>query len=167
MSRCVVARTGVVSQAQHRPCHMPPRLYRGHVAACTRALLCAMSQLAAAVSPGVLRHTPVAKPLPSCHDTIVCIVTRFANQTARLSRYKDCIVTQPPAARPSLLLRYKTLYRDTHTQPSPTRARCRPCRGLPWPCRGLYRGLVDRIVAYPLRPGQPPQPCVTIQIAIS
>ena len=54
-----------------------------------------------------------AKP-PSCHDTIVCIMTLLANQTARLSRYKDCIVTQPPAARPSLLSRYKTLYRDTH-----------------------------------------------------
>ena len=53
-----------------------------------------------AVSPGVSRHTPAAKPLPSCHDTIICIVTRFANQTSRLSRYKDCIVTQPPATRP-------------------------------------------------------------------
>ena len=58
---------------------------------------------------------PTAKP-PSCHDTIVCIVTRLANLTARLSRYKDCIVTQPPTVRPSLLSRYKTSYRDTHPQ---------------------------------------------------
>ena len=87
---------GAVSQAQHRP-------YRGHVAACTRALLRSVLQQDAAVSPGMSRHTPTAKPLPSCHDTIVCIVTRFANQTAHLSRYKDCIVTQPPAASPSLL----------------------------------------------------------------
>ena len=86
-----------------------------------RALMCAVSQHAAAVSPGVSRHTPAAKPRPSCHDTIVCIMTCFANQTTRLSRYKDCIVTQPPAARPSLLSRYNALYRDTHPHPSPAR----------------------------------------------
>ena len=81
-------------------CRRPPRPYRDRVAARTRALLCAVSQHTAAVSPGVSQHTPAAKPLPSCHDTVICIVTRFANQTSRLSRYKDCIVTQPPATRP-------------------------------------------------------------------
>ena len=70
---------------------------------------------------------PATKP-PSCHDTIVFIVTHLANQTARLSRYKDCIVTQPPAARPSLLSRYKTLYRDTHPQrPGPRARTVCPC----------------------------------------
>ena len=110
----------------------------------------------ATVSPGVSRHTLVAKP-SSCHDTIVCIVTRLANQTARLSRYKDYIVTQPPTASPSLLSRYKTMYRDTLYQPSSAHASCMtplravghvvaslghvaalpwPYRGRGWPCRG-------------------------------
>ena len=131
-----------MSQAQHRSCRRPPRSYRGRVVARTQALLCIVWQHAAAVSPSVSQHTLAAKPLPSCHDTIVCIVTRFANQTARVSRYKDCkdcIVTQPPTARPSLLSRYKTLYRDTHPSQA-ARARYWLCRGLPWPCHGLYRG---------------------------
>ena len=97
-----------------------------------------------------LATRPAAKP-PSCHDTIVCIMTRLANQIARLSRYKDCIVTQPPVARPSLLSRYKTLYRDTHPQPGHARALPTVSRALraalwhmlgrvvaePWPYRGL------------------------------
>ena len=88
-----------------------------------------------------LATRPVAKPLPSCHDTTVCIVTCLANLTARLSQYKDCIVTQPSVARPSLLSQYKTLYRETHPQPGPACAlphaltHNRSCRGLSWLCR--------------------------------
>ena len=44
------------------------------------------------------------------------------SQTARLSRYKDCIVTQPPMASPSLLSRYKTVYHDTIHKPGRARA---------------------------------------------
>ena len=82
------------------PCRRPPRPYHGRVTARTRTLLRDVSQHTAAVSPGVSRHTPASNPLPSCHDTIICIVTRFANQTSLLSRYKDCVVTQPPTTRP-------------------------------------------------------------------
>ena len=114
-----------------------------------------------------LATRPAAKP-PSYHDTIVCIVTRLANQTARLSRYKDCIVTQPLEARPLLLSRYKTLYRDTHPQPGHLRSSCRPyrahcalycgaCSAVSWPSPG-------RIMAYPLRAHAC---CVTIHSTIS
>ena len=98
-----MARAGLYRGAHETVLWPPPGCVAGvpcRVAACTLALLHAMSQHVAAVSLGVSRHTPTTKSLPSCHDTIICIVTRFANQKSRLSRYKDCIVTQPPAARP-------------------------------------------------------------------
>ena len=102
-----------------------------------------------AVSPGVSRHTPVSKS-SSCHNIIVCIVTRLTNQTARLSRYKGCIVTQSPAASPSLLSRYKTCIATfTPSQAASARAAGRVMaslgrvaalpwlyRGHGWPCRG-------------------------------
>ena len=71
-----------------------------------------------------LATRPAAKPLPPCHDTIVCIMTRLANQTARLSRYKDCIVTQPLAASPSLMSRYKICI-VTHSTSQAARAHYR------------------------------------------
>ena len=74
---------------------------------------------------GLSRDTPSSQASAPCHDTLVCIVTRLANQTVRLSRYKDCIVTQPPAVSPSLMSRDKTLYRDTLHQPGCARACCR------------------------------------------
>ena len=53
-----------------------------------------------------------------------------ASQTARLSRYKDCIVTQPPAASPSLCHDTK-LCITTQSTSQAARTRCQPCRGLP------------------------------------
>ena len=64
-------------------------------------------------------------------------------------------MTHPHPARPSLLSRYKTVYRDTIHQPGHAGARCRPCRGLPWSCRGLYYGPAYRIVAHHERPCAP------------
>ena len=158
MSRPCRGVQGVVSQAQHRSCRRLPWPYRGHVAEHTRALLPAMSQHAAAVSSGMSRHTPTTKPLPSCHNTIFYIVTRFANQTTRLSRYKDCIVTQPPATKASLLSRYITLYSDTHPQPGPARTHC-------WPYRLLTvsQHCHGRIVAcYAMSWRAPARPCALL-----
>ena len=91
-------------------------------------------------------------------------MTCFANQTARLLRYKDCIMTQPQRPGLSFLSRYNTLNCDTHSQPGRVSVCCRSCHGLPWPCCGLYCGPVGRIVVYPLRSGQSVVlPCVTIQ----
>ena len=96
----------------------------------------------------------------------------LTSQTARLSRYKDCIVTQPPVASPSLMSRYKTMYRDTIHQSGLARVRCQPSRGLPWPCRGLYRGRAGRIVAdhaHPCAPtahlGLSPRPCLSSPVS--
>ena len=94
---------------------------------------------------GLVVACPTTQPnsqTSTYHNTIVCIVTRLANQIARLSRYKDCIVTQPPVAKPSLLSRYKTLYRDTHPQWPGPRA-CAAC-----PCTWAGR-IVGYIVAQP------------------
>ena len=92
--------------------------------------------------PGLSRDTLNSQASAPCHDTIVCIVTRLANQTAHLSRYKDCIVTQPPAASPSLMSRYKTLYCDTLYQPGCARARCRT----PLHAAGRVVGMAGRVV---------------------
>ena len=102
--------------------------------------------------------TRLVAKLPSCHDTIVCIVTRLANQTARLSRYKDCIVTQPPAARPSLLSRYKTLYRDTLHQPGRAGALLAVLGALP----AVLWHMLGRVVAepWPYRGPSPTRPCM-------
>ena len=84
------------------------------------------------------RHTPSGQVflLSRCkrlyRDTL-------ANQTTCLSRYKDCIVTQPPAASPSLLSRYKTVYRDTIHQPGSARALPAVSWPVLWPSRP-YRG---------------------------
>ena len=113
-----------------------------------------------------LATRPTAKP-PSCHDIITCIVTRLANQTARLSRYKDCIVTQPPAARPSLCHDTK-LCIATLTPSQAACARFRPyhehyesycgaCSAVSWLSPG-------RIVAYPLRAHAC---CIMIQSTVS
>ena len=79
----------------------PPASYHGAPWLCRRVVSPAISQPYCA----------------SCHDTTYYIATHLANQTARQSRYKDCIVTQPLATSPSLLSRYKTLYRYTLHQP--------------------------------------------------
>ena len=57
------------------------------------------------------------------------------------------IATYLPAASPSPLSRYKTVYRDTIHQPVPAHGFYWPCSGFPWPCRGLYRGPAGCIVA--------------------
>ena len=139
---CILAHT--------RPCHGPlpvvsqesptvsqaPQLYRS---------------TGSAVSQHCIATHPAAKP-SFCHDTSDCTL---ASPTARLSLYKDCIVTQPPVASPSLLSRYKTVYRDTIHQLGRARAHCRPCRGLPWLCRGLGSAAVSwptmRVPAHLLR----------------
>ena len=123
--QCTESKQGWVHQV-HTPAQ-PARIGRepyaqaGRVAPCRGRVagplgrIVAMSQHAAVVSPRVSRHSPTAKPLPSCHDTIICIVTRFANQTSCLSRYKDCIVTQPPATKPLSPITIQRLYCDTLT----------------------------------------------------
>ena len=137
----------------------------GRVAAVSRACQTMSQRL-----HGCVVAYPATQPSSqtfACHDTIACIVTRLDNQTARLSRYKDCIVTQPPMAKPSLLSQYKALYRDTHPQPSPVRTHCRPCRrppgrvaALPW----SYHGQLRRVVARPC--ALPPALPVTIQFVV-
>ena len=123
-----------------------------------RARACWAGRIVAHQAPcrGLSRDTPISQASASCHDIIVCIVTHLTNQITRLSRYKDCIVTQPPAARPSLLSRYITLYRNTHPQPGLARAAARPCAQLAvsWPplavsqpCHGRIVGVAGHVVA--------------------
>ena len=48
-----------------------------------------------------------------------------------------CVLHRDTTQQPSCLRsRYNLLYHDTVPQPGPAHTRCRPCRGLPWPCRG-------------------------------
>ena len=98
----------------------------------------------------------------SCHDTIVCIVTRLANQTARLSRYKDCIVTQPQQPGPcschdtKLCIATLNSSQAVRTHCRPYRAHCTPYCGA---CSAVSWSSPGRIVAYPLRAHAS---CVTI-----
>ena len=98
--------------AMPRPCRRPRRPYRGPVLRAPARI----ASLPLAVSQPWLcciAIQPVTTPsLPPSHGTINCIVTHLS-QTVRLSRYKYCIVTQPPSDQSTLLSRYKQLYRDT------------------------------------------------------
>ena len=102
----------------------------------------AVSQACPVVSQRLHGHVvacPATQPnsqTSSCHDIIACIVTRLANQTPFLSRYKDCIVTQPSAARPLSPVMIQNLYRDTHPQPGRARALLDVSQAS-WPCRSL------------------------------
>ena len=95
-----------------RPCRRPRWPYRGPVSLVPARI----AGLPLAVSQPWLcciATQPAATPsLPPCHNTINCIVTRLS-QTVRLSRYKYCIVIQPPSDQSTLLSRYKQLYCDT------------------------------------------------------
>ena len=126
----------------------PPTPYRGAPWPCRRAMSSVVSQPCCA----------------SCHDSTYCIATHLANQTARLSRYKDCIVTQPPAASPSLLSRYKTFYLDTLarccTCPCAQPAVAWPPLAMSQPCHVRIVGVAGHVVAQ--SPAPRPACCVTL-----
>ena len=131
------------------------------VAGRPRALLCIVSQpprLCCGTYPTVSQHCitthPVAKP-SSYHDTSDCIVTRLNVQATLLSRYR-------------------TLYRDTHSQrPGPCARTAGLARRLTvswglsavsWPSCGPSRGAL-LAVSLPLLCA--PCACVTIQCTVS
>ena len=132
LARCVADRVlRVVSRnvsSRRAPCCPPSVSYRG-------------------AYPAVVQHCivtqPSAKP-PSCQDTIVCILTRLANQTARLSRYKNYIVTQLGLNQDKccpFLVTKQSLCHDTKT----LAARAGQCRG-----RGLTVSQPSYAVSWPL-----------------
>ena len=105
---------GVVSQAQHRPCRRPPQPYHS-------AHACATARRVAAMS------LPYRQ---ACRDTL-------QHPSLRLSRYNRLYHDTLPSGQASLSCHDTILCIAKITPSQAARARCRPCRGLPWSCCSL------------------------------
>ena len=142
------ARTGCAHCAQAGRVVGPPRPYRGPVTTRTRSLLRAMS-------------LPYYR---ACRDTP-------QQPSLHLSRYNRLYRDTLPSGQASPSCHDTKLCIVTLTPNQAARACYRPCRGPPWPCRSLAMAVSWPwlAVSWPLqlRPGQPPQLRVTIQIVVS
>ena len=89
---------------------------------------------------------PAVSPL--CHEyrNSVC---RIAALLRAASRYN------PAAKLPPVTIQFIV---SRHSPPARPRARCPPCRGLPWPCRGLPCAPL----CAPVHPGLSPRPCLAL-----
>ena len=103
------------------PCRRPRRPY--HAPVSPRALLRAVSQppRPCRAHSRSYRGTSYAVSQPGRCRIAGRVTTHPRSQASACHDTTDCIVTHSPAARPSPLSGYKTLYRDTHPQPG-----CRP-----------------------------------------
>ena len=142
----------------------------GRVAGLTGRVVGLASHVAAYIATHPAPRSCTRAVSRACRNPQRSIMAHCGRVAGRCPRSYHSLAA-PPVTIQRIVSRHTSLARLRASTLPHALARSRPCRGLPWPCRSLAMVVLWAWLAVswpsPLRPGQPPQPCVTIQSIVS